>query len=125
MLSAHCTAGKTLTHSEFARRWIERRERSTSFTVRWHVPLDHGECATANGWSTRKASRTRVKMAFLKCVAVSLTYTRGTRKVLHHANKDAAVASALRTSTGSINTKLLRSSMITKMYRKPLSSDKP
>ena len=34
-------------------------------------------------------------------------------------SKDAAVASAVQTSTGSIDTKLLRSSMITKMYRKP------
>ena len=44
-----------------------------------------------------QASQNRV----LKCVAVSLTHTRGTPKALHHVNKDAAVASAVQTSTGS------------------------
>ena len=40
-------------------------------------------------------------MAFLKCVAVSLTHP----KFLHQVNKKVAVVSAVQTSTGSINTK--------------------
>ena len=48
----------------------------------------------------------------MKCVAVSLTYTRGTPKVLHHVNKDSAVASAVQTTILGQTLRSLRATLV-------------
>ena len=54
--------------------------------------------------------------ADLKCEEVSPTHTSGTLKVLHHLSRCFAVDAAVYDFVGSNHTKLLKSSIMTKIY---------